>query len=144
MEAFVYRWRELSTNKWYIGYHKGKPDDGYICSSKVAKPLIQANPDNWQRKILRFGTKQEMIDLERKLLKRLRVRTNPNSYNITVATANGIGKVSIAKKLGYDLNKMSATDIGAKYAEEINNKFWDIVAVIDQWIIKRYVEKFKK
>jgi hypothetical protein len=28
-EAFVYKWTEKSTGKWYIGYHTGTIDDGY-------------------------------------------------------------------------------------------------------------------
>lgn len=81
MEAFVYRWREISTNRWYIGYHKGNPNDGYICSSVIAKPMIQSNPSNWQRKILRFGTKREMQKLEQSLLVKLNAKDNANSYN---------------------------------------------------------------
>lgn len=81
MEAFVYRYRELPTGKWYIGYHKGTPYDGYTCSSSIVKPLINAYPDQWERKILRFGTKEEMYNLERRLLKGLNAIDNPMSYN---------------------------------------------------------------
>lgn len=81
MQAFVYRWRELSTSKWYIGYHKGTPGDGYICSSSIVKPLIQADPNNWQRKILRTGSIIDMVKLEQRLLIRLSASKNSNSYN---------------------------------------------------------------
>jgi hypothetical protein len=79
-EAFVYRWRRLD-GSWYIGYHKGTPDDGYICSSDYAKPDIQENPENWSRKILRFGTKKAMLALERRILTKLNARENPKSFN---------------------------------------------------------------
>ena len=80
-DSFVYRWRNKKTRQWYIGYHKGRDDDGYICSSKSALGEIQENPDTWQRKILRRGTKQAMIELEHRLLKRLNARANPLSLN---------------------------------------------------------------
>jgi hypothetical protein len=137
-EAFVYRWREISTNKWYVGYHKGTADDGYICSSKIAKPLIQSNPNNWQRKILRWGTKKEMVALERRILVALKARTNPNSYN---RSDKSFANISLADLLGYDLNKMSAKDISIQYAYEIKNKNWNKVYLIDSWLIKRLVEK---
>lgn len=53
--AYVYKWTELATGKWYVGARGARgchPDDGYICSSKVVKPLILANPDGWKREIL--------------------------------------------------------------------------------------------
>lgn len=60
MDSFVYRWPR-EDGAWYIGYHKRRADDGYICSSKYAKLDIQANPEKWSRRILRYGTKKEMI-----------------------------------------------------------------------------------
>jgi hypothetical protein len=79
-EAFVYRWRHQG-GMWYIGYHKGTPDDGYICSSNTVKPLIQESPEEWTRKILRYGTRQEMVKLEHKILKHLNATHNTKSLN---------------------------------------------------------------
>jgi hypothetical protein len=81
MEAFVYRWRHTESGMWYIGFHKGTADDGYICSSKTLRPMIQSNPSKWTRKILRYGTRTEMVKLEHRLLKKLKATQNPNSYN---------------------------------------------------------------
>ena len=42
--AFLYKWIEISTDKWYIGSRTANgchPTDGYICSSKIVKPLIR-------------------------------------------------------------------------------------------------------
>lgn len=83
MEAFVYRWRNRADRTWYIGYHKGRADDGYVCSSRTARPAIQTNPADWERKILRWGTQSEMAALERRLLTRLDARRNPHSWNQT-------------------------------------------------------------
>ena len=36
-EAYVYKLTNLKKKKYYGGYHKGKPSDGYICSSENKK-----------------------------------------------------------------------------------------------------------
>jgi len=104
MEAFVYRWRHKN-GMWYIGYHKGTADDGYICSSNYAKPQIQQNPGDWTRKILRWGSKRDMIDLEMKLLGRLDARNNPKSYNRSNGfDAIGTEFVMVLKVVGAETN----------------------------------------
>lgn len=40
-ESFVYCWTDHKRSKLYIGYHKGSPDDGYVCSSKR---MLKNNP----------------------------------------------------------------------------------------------------
>lgn len=105
MDSFVYRWRNSRTRQWYIGYHKGSDQDGYICSSETARPEITKNQHEWSRKILRRGTKEQMVELERRLLKKLQARTNPQSLNLH----NGNGQVAGGRKKGsrapnWDLN----------------------------------------
>lgn len=91
--AFVYKWIELSTQKWYIGSRTANgchPDDGYICSSKTVKPMIQSNPQDWVRVILETGSPAEMRELESELLITLDAKNAPMSYNMH----NGDGKFS--------------------------------------------------
>lgn len=84
---FVYKWTELSTNKWYIGSRTAKlchPDDGYVCSSRIVKPLIKSHPSNWRREILYIGTsKEEVLIKEFELLHELDAKHDPMSYNQT-------------------------------------------------------------
>ena len=85
-EPFLYKWTELSTGKWYIGSRTAKichPEDGYICSSKIVKPLILANPGGWTREILCMGDAQYIRDLEIKYLHALDAMRDPMSYNGT-------------------------------------------------------------
>jgi len=66
--AYVYKWTELATGKWYVGARGARgchPDDGYICSSKVVKPQILANPDGWKREILFTSDPEEVFTLKR-------------------------------------------------------------------------------
>lgn len=104
MDSFVYRWRNQQTRMWYIGYHKGTIDDGYICSSRQAKLDITANPTMWQRKILKTGTKHDMCVLERQLLTKLQAKTNPLSYNLH----NGNGHATTGRKKGSIMNPKHA------------------------------------
>ena len=124
MEAFVYRWRNQKTREWYIGYHKGTADDGYICSSRIARPRIQREPTLWTRKILRWGSHREMIELERRLLTRLQARTNPLSLN----RSNGNGTEFAGRLpgtlnphqdlLGKNLKKLNAAQLIDKMVAE--------------------------
>lgn len=104
MEAFVYRWRNLNDRTWYIGYHKGRADDGYICSSKTARPAIEQDPELWERKILRWGTRSEMVALERRLLKRLDAKNNPHSWNLS----NGGAPVGRTRRFGLSVVRAHA------------------------------------
>lgn len=136
-EAFVYRWRDTLSRGWYIGYHKGTADDGYLCSSRTVKPQIQQDPDRWQRRILRWGTKQEMAALERRLLKRLQARTNPRSYNFHNGLGVPAGVPSRADVLGYDLNTMTADQIAQHYQQEILTGQLDRRVLVEQWILNK-------
>ena len=88
MKPYVYKWTELSTGKWYIGSRTAKgchPDDGYVCSSKIVRPLIQANPSDWRREILFSFDGEEhqkmTVAIEATLLQQLDAKNDPISYN---------------------------------------------------------------
>jgi len=96
--AYVYKWTHLPTLKWYIGSRTGKgchPNDGYLCSSKIVKPMIQENKDNWKREIVAVGSIDEMLLLEAEILKVTDAKNDPRSFN----QHNGDGKFS---RIGID------------------------------------------
>ena len=69
--AFVYKWTHLPTMKWYIGSRTAEgchPGDGYLCSSKYVKPLINGKIENWKREIISTGSPKEMRFLEEEIL----------------------------------------------------------------------------
>lgn len=83
--AFVYRWKQKSTGKWYIGVRSAKNchiNDGYTCSSKIVKPLIESNPGDWSREILAMGESKFMVQLESEILQELDAKNDPDSYNL--------------------------------------------------------------
>jgi hypothetical protein len=94
--AYIYKWTHIPTSKWYIGVRTKKgchPNDGYICSSKIVKPMIQENPEEWKREILYTGKPQEMIQIESKILSKFDAKNDPNSYNLQ----NGDGNFTTTK-----------------------------------------------
>jgi hypothetical protein len=89
--AYLYRWTHIPTGKWYVGSRTSigaHPEDGYYCSSKEVKPLILANPQDWQRKVLAIGNPVDMLQLEAKYLTKLDAKNDVNSFN----RHNGDGK----------------------------------------------------
>jgi hypothetical protein len=93
--AYLYKWTNLTTNKWYIGSRAKRgchPDDGYICSSRTVKPMILENKEQWTRDILCLGTPEYIVDLETRLLTALDAKNDPMSYN----QHNGDGKFTSA------------------------------------------------
>lgn len=121
--AYVYKWTELATGKWYVGARGARgchPDDGYICSSKVVKPLIQANPDRWKREILFTSEPNEVFFIEARLLEELNAKNDPQSFN----KHNGDGKWSMSGKQfsPEHKEKMGAWQIGRTFAKSSLDK----------------------
>ena len=93
--AYIYKWTHIPTNKWYIGSRTKEnchPDDGYVCSSKIVKPLIENAPNEWRREILHTGNPVDMLLLEAQILESLDAKNDKNSYNLH----NGDGKFTTA------------------------------------------------
>lgn len=93
--AYIYKWTHIPTNKWYIGSRTKEnchPNDGYICSSKIVKPLIETAPNEWRREILHTGNPTDIILLEAQLLETLDAKHDKNSYNLH----NGDGNFTTA------------------------------------------------
>lgn len=83
-QCYLYMWTHLPTGKWYVGSRTAKnarPDDVYLCSSLVVKPKIQANPEQWQRKILCLGSKEYIRDLESRYLAYYDAKNHDQSFN---------------------------------------------------------------
>ena len=91
-DAFVYCWTDIKESKLYVGWHKGTPDDGYVCSSKVLQEQYIKRPNDFTRTIIATGTVSDMVSLESAILKADGAATNHNYYNMhnnSVATGSG-------------------------------------------------------
>ena len=53
MEGFVYKWTNKVNRKWYIGSHKGYPEDKYTAGGKLIKEAFKKyGIENFEREIL--------------------------------------------------------------------------------------------
>lgn len=100
--AYIYKWIQISTGKWYIGSKSSKnchPDfhEKYICSSKIVKPLILANRLDWVYEILEQSDDVSYIrKLETRILIELDAKNSPLSYNNSNACfdpGNRLGRI---------------------------------------------------
>tara|TARA_A100001011_G_scaffold211203_1_gene219484 strand:- start:316 stop:858 length:543 start_codon:yes stop_codon:yes gene_type:complete len=92
--GFVYLWRDSKNKKWYVGSHKGEPDDGYTHSSTLMESFtMDEKPSYMKRRILAYGFHEDMLELEYKLLRKVRNRDdyyNVNGFPLTPeASAKG-------------------------------------------------------
>ena len=93
-QAYVYKWTHLLSRKWYIGSRTAKgcnPNDGYICSSRIVKPLIQSNPQDWNREIIDTGDANSMRELEQEILMLFDAVNDRRSFNRS--NGGGVGRV---------------------------------------------------
>lgn len=83
---YLYKWTHIPSGMWYVGSKtsaKCHPDnhEKYICSSKIVKPLVKKNRDDWKYEILVIGPAAFIRNLEKQYLKSFDARNNPMSYN---------------------------------------------------------------
>jgi hypothetical protein len=85
MEAFVYKWTNVKTGKYYIGKHKGTEDDGYISSGKSFLSAYVLEPEHFRREILFRGTDKECLNKEQSLIQEA-INNDGRSkiYNLTI------------------------------------------------------------
>ena len=81
-EGFVYLWYNSIKKMFYLGVHKGTPDDGYTHSSSIWESFtMDTIPKGVRRRILAYGTYEEMCILENKLLVNRKNRRWDRYYN---------------------------------------------------------------
>ena len=83
---YLYMWTHLSSGKWYVGSKSSKnchPDnhEKYICSSRIVKPMIKENRNDWNYKILDIGEVKYIRDLEKQYLRSYNAKDDPMSFN---------------------------------------------------------------
>ena len=77
-DSFVYIWNNLTNKCKYVGYHKGKIDDGYVSSSSNQRfwnDYFNRNHD-WKRDIIFEGTQEECLKYEQDYLKSIDISSD--------------------------------------------------------------------
>jgi hypothetical protein len=80
-EAFTYCWTDTNRNMLYVGTHKGTPDDGYVCSGKLMLEEYNKRPQDFKREVIAFGSYNDMINFETKILKATNAAEDKSFYN---------------------------------------------------------------
>ena len=128
-ESFVYLWRDRLPKKYYIGYHNGS-NPNYICSSKYMMEQYNQRPQDFKRRILKYGPWKEMGMLEKRLLKSRYKHFGFRYYNIALSfpiykrTEEMNRRMSEAKQNMSEETKrrMSEAHEGKKHSEESKRK----------------------
>lgn len=153
--AFVYKWVNLTNGKYYIGYHVGSIDDGYISSSRNNEFWSDFhNPKmKWRREILFTGTANECLAKEQNLLREENL-SSPLIYNNAIGatiifTQDVLRKMSDSGKNRWNNmsdeqrklrnQKISDSKRGFKHSENTKQKLRD--NLIGKTFVDRFGEK---
>ena len=71
----IYKMTHVPTGKFYLGSLKDSTRwESYSTSSEIVKPMLAANPDEWQREVLRDTfpndwSFEDVVNLENEMIK---------------------------------------------------------------------------
>ena len=116
--SFIYLWVDNLKNRFYIGSHYGKIDDGYLFGGIDIKYEYKLRPNDFERMILSYhivNNPSEIRLIEKEYLIRYDVENNNNFYNRTNESYGGTHKNSIEKRLkDIDENGLNAFQRASK------------------------------
>ncbi len=128
-EAFLYLWYDAPNKKYYLGKHKGSPDDSYTHSSTVWESFTKSTiPDGVRRRILAYGTDEEMTKLEYDLLLNRKQKCWDHYYNVSAGwpllfDTSGTNNPMYGRKHSEETRKkLSEANKGKKLSEETKKK----------------------
>ena len=79
-EGFVYRWYDASNGKFYIGSHKGSPDDGYLGGGVLFRRAYAKRHKSFIREIIYSGVNYR--EYEQIILDYEDAANNESFYNL--------------------------------------------------------------
>ena len=106
--GFVYRWYDASNGKFYIGSHKGNPNDGYLGGGVLFRRAYAKRPESFTREIMYTGVNYR--EYEQTILDYEDAANNKQFYNLVNHAWGGSPK-GIKKKASTRL-KMSEASKG--------------------------------
>jgi hypothetical protein len=119
-DAFVYLWYDAPNKKYYLGKHKGSPNDIYTHSSSMWESFTKDNiPKGVTRRILAYGTHEEMCILEHKLLVNRKNRCWNRYYNTSLGDPRYVDQSGENNPMYKD-----GSSVGKHHDPEIRRK-WD-------------------
>lgn len=116
-QGFVYKWTYEPTGEYYIGIHKGNPDDGYVGSgTRFTKKFNNTPRSHWHREILFEGDYwNQCTTIERELVNK-NTLTDPLCLNLAPGGGNVFyGSQHEKKKDSYRCKPQEVTLNGITY-----------------------------
>lgn len=91
--GYVYLWYDTKAKLFYLGGHKGRVEDSYICSNKMMLNAYNKRPETFKFKVLEYvcGNNIDLRDAEQRWLNKIKeseLYWTPNIYNKTVRYYN--------------------------------------------------------
>lgn len=91
--GYIYLWYDTKAKLFYLGGHKGKVEDSYICSSKMMLRAYKKRPETFKFKVLEYITGDNIVlrEAEQRWLNMINedeLYWTPNIYNKTVRYYN--------------------------------------------------------
>lgn len=124
-DCFVYCWTNLDNNKKYVGYHKGKIDDGYICSSRSEIFWQDWKNCKWKRQIIAEGNMEECVKLEKIILENIDISSDEwynNSRGGSIVFTEEVRKKMRREFSEEHKQKLSDRKKGRKISEQHKKK----------------------
>ena len=122
-EAFVYLWYDSRNKMFYLGKHKGTPDDGYTHSSNMWQQFNSDSvPEGVKRRVLTYGSDKDMYELETKLLLNRKEKCWDRYYNASIRDKFYRPPESYTPRSEETKRKMSESLKGRKFTESHKRK----------------------
>ena len=123
--GYIYLWYDSKAKLYYLGGHKGKVEDSYVCSNAMMRRAYAKRPETFRFKVLEyvFGDITALRQAEQRWLDKIKdeeLYWTPNIYNKTVRyynqkkiSAGGNGTANKGKVRSLEtLQKMSEAQKG--------------------------------
>jgi hypothetical protein len=81
-QAFVYLWMDSKNKMWYLGSHCGNKPTYTHSSSVMENFTMKTKPDYMKRRILAYGSGEDMVQLEHNLIERYDLVQRKDYYNL--------------------------------------------------------------
>ena len=117
-QSFVYLWMDSKNKMWYLGSHCGN-NPTYAHSSAVMESFTMRNkPHYMKRRILAYGSNEDMIQLEHNLIEKYNLVQREDYYNL----ANGFPFPSGPSHPSYIHGRSNDTEYFRDYMKEYRQK----------------------
>lgn len=86
LDSYVYLWYDTKAKFFYLGGHKGRVEDSYVCSNRVMLNAYKKRPETFKFRVLEFCSYVNLRNTEQKWLNRIKDHEFMTSENVLSGT----------------------------------------------------------